>query len=312
MDERFKFKFDIYQRRFKYPLRTSYGVWKVREGIIISLEDRAGKVAQGEIAPLSWFGSETMTQALEFCQHLGKIITVADIAAIPDRLPACQFAFESAWLDLIQAQDNRQPDDLDYCYLLPAGEQALTTWQEIYQTQSATTFKWKIGVYPLATEIEILQQLVSILPPQTKLRLDANGGLNLQQARKLLEVTDTLKAIEFVEQPLPPNNFAEILQLSQEYSTSLALDESVASYEQLKYVYQRGWRGVFVIKAAIMGFPSKLNKFCQDNSLDIVFSSVFETKIGRCAILKLAQKLYHPRAVGFGVNHLLNDSASKL
>ena len=160
----------------------------------------------------------------------------------------------------------------------------------------------------MAAEIKILQQLVNILPSQTKLRLDANGGLNFQQARKLLEVTDTLKAIEFVEQPLPPDNFTEIMQLSREYSTSLALDESVASYEQLKYAYQRGWRGVFVIKAAIMGFPSKLKKFCQDNSLDIVFSSVFETKIGRCAILKLAQKLYHPRAVGFGVNHLLDNS----
>lgn len=308
MDERFKFKFDIYQRHFEYPLSTNHGVWKVRKGIIISLEDRAGQVAQGEIAPLSWFGSETMIQALEFCQHFGKTVTAEDITAIPDRLPACQFALESAWLDLIQEREKNEIATLDYCYLLPAGEQALTTWQEIYQTQSNSTFKWKIGVYPLATEIKILQQLISILPSQIKLRLDANGGLNLQQARKLLEVTDILKEIEFVEQPLPPNNFAEIMQLSQEYSTSLALDESVASYEQLKYAYQRGWRGVFVIKAAIMGFPSKLKKFCQDNSLDIVLSSVFETEIGRSAVLKLAQKLYHPRAVGFGVNHLIDDS----
>ncbi|MDJ0568724.1 MAG: o-succinylbenzoate synthase [Pleurocapsa sp. MO_192.B19] len=304
MDDKFKFKFDIYQRRFKQPLHTSHGVWQIREGIIISLIDRAGKLAQGEIAPLPWFGSETMSQALKFCQHLGETVSPEDIAEIPDRLPACQFAFESAWLNLTQIKEDSQACDLDFCYLLPAGEKALTAWQEIYQTQLNTTFKWKIGVYPLATEMAILQQLVKTFPPQIKLRLDANGGLNLQQAQKLLAVTDTLKAIEFIEQPLPPNNLAEILQLSQEHTTLLALDESVASLKQLQITYQQGWCGVFVIKAAIMGFPRKLTEFCQNNCLDFVFSSVFETEVGRSAVLKLAQELNHSRAVGFGGEYL--------
>lgn len=305
MDARFQFKFDIYQRPFKKPLHTSHGIWQIREGIIISLTDQAGKIAQGEIAPLPWFGSETREEALELCCSLGEIISINDIAAIGDRFPACQFALESAWLNLTQAQDGINPGDLNYCYLLPAGEQALTIWKEIYQAQSNTTFKWKIGVYPLAREIEILKQLVSILPAHIKLRLDANGGLNLTQARKLLTVTDTLQGIEFIEQPLPPGDFGEIVKLSQEYSTLLALDESVASYQQLKNTYQQGWQGVFVIKAAIMGFPSKLKQFCQNNSLDIVLSSVFETEIGHNAVLKLAQQLNHPRAVGFGVRHLV-------
>ena len=303
MGNRLKFKFEIYQRLFKQPLRTSHGIWQVREGVIISLRDRAGKLAQGEIAPLPWFGSENMTQALKFCRQLGDTVSITDITNIPDSLPACQFAFESAWLNLISEQEKDDILGLDYCYLLPAGEKALTTWQEIYQTQSNTTFKWKIGVDPLATEIEILKQLVNSLPTHIKLRLDANGGLNLPQTRTLLAVTDTLKAIEFVEQPLAPNNFAEILQLSQEHTTTLALDESVASFKQLQIAHQQGWRGVFVIKAAIMGFPRKLIDFCQKNSLDVVFSSVFETEVGRRAVLKLAQELNHPRAVGFGVKH---------
>jgi o-succinylbenzoate synthase len=300
MGNRFKFKFELYQRRFKQPLRTSHGVWRIREGIIISLTAQSGKTAQGEIAPLPWFGSETLAQALEFCQKLGEIVSADDIAAIPDYLPACQFAFESALLNLISTQSDIKTPHLNYCYLLPAGEQALTACQTITQTQTVNNFKWKIGVYPLDKEIEILKQLVKILPVESKLRLDANGGFNVLQAQKLLKITDKLKAIEFVEQPLPPENLTEILQLSQEYSTPLALDESVASYQQLQTIYQQGWSGIFVIKAAIMGFPSKLKQFCQDNSLDLVFSSVFETKVGRSAVLKLAQELNHPRAIGFG------------
>jgi O-succinylbenzoate synthase len=298
--DQLKFKFELYQRCFKQPLRTSHGVWQIREGIIITLTDQSGKIAQGEIAPVPWFGSETLAQALEFCQQLGEIVNATDITAIPCYLPACQFAFESALLNLIPTQPNIQTPHFNYCYLLPAGEQALTTCKKITKTQTITNFKWKIGVYPLATEIKILKRLVDILPTRSQLRLDANGGLNLAQARKLLAVTDTIKAIEFVEQPLPPEHLGEILQLSQEYSTPLALDESVASYQQLQTIYQQGWSGIFVIKAAIMGFSSQLKEFCQANSLDIVFSSVFETEIGRSAVLKLAQELNHPRAIGFG------------
>lgn len=310
MDDEIKFDFDIYQRRFKQPLRTSHGVWQIREGIIVSLRDQSGIVSQGEIAPLPWFGSETLSQAVEFCQQLGEVISKKNITAIPDNLPGCQFALESAWLNLEQNYSNQQTNQtnnqtrkLNYCYLLPAGKQALTDWKKLYQPQVVNTFKWKIGVLPLVTEIEILKQLTSSFPADIKLRLDANGGLNLSQAQQLLSVTDSLSAIEFIEQPLPPNNFADLLQLSQEYTTLLALDESVASFKQLQNTYQQGWQGVYVIKAAIMGFPRKLSQFCQDKALDIVFSSVFETEVGRNTILKMAQKLDHPRAVGFGVQH---------
>lgn len=296
-----KFQFDIYQRHFKQPLRTNHGVWQVREGAIVSLSDRAGIVSRGEIAPLPWFGSETMSQAIEFCRQLGETLTLQDILSIPDCLPCCQFALESAWLNL--RQDRSGTNDCEYCYLLPAGESALTAWQEIYQTQAATTFKWKIGVLPLATEIEILKQLTDTLPSNIKLRLDANGGLNLPQAQHLLSIADTLEAIAFVEQPLPPENLADILWLSQEHTTLLALDESVASFQQLQEVHRQGWQGIYVIKAAIMGFPSRLVEFCRERALDVVLSSVFETRIGRDAVLNLTQKLNHPRAVGFGVQH---------
>ena len=304
MSDEVKFQFDIYQRRFQHPLRTSHGIWRIREGIIVKLTNKAGIVTQGEIAPLPWFGSETMDRAIEFCQQRKGYIDQAAINLIPNSLPCCQFALKSAWLNLDQDPLVNQTRDLDYCYLLPAGEQALVTGKHLHQTQSASTFKWKIGVYPLTEEIEVLQQLTNIFPTDIKLRLDANGGLNLSQAHQLLSTTDHLQGIEFIEQPLPPNSFVDILQLSQEHSTPLALDESVASFSQLQFAHQQGWQGVYVVKAAIMGFPDRLVQFCQEQGLDVVFSSVFETEVGREAILRMAQSLPHPRAVGFGVQHL--------
>jgi o-succinylbenzoate synthase len=306
MDYELKFQFKLYQNHFKQPLQTNHGVWSIREGIIISLTNSAGITSRGEIAPLPWFGSETIAQAREFCQHLEEAITKQEIRAIPNHLPCCQFALESAYLALTQPHLACLPQALEFCYLLPAGEKALTTWQNLYQANFTNTFKWKIGVLTLAEELEILQRLTANFPSDVKLRLDANGGLNLTQTQQLLSVTDSLEAIEFIEQPMSPKHLPDILQLNQEYTTLLALDESVASFQQLQQVYDRGWRGVYIIKAAIMGFPTRLRQFCQDKNLDVVFSSVFETKVGREAVLNLTQQLAHPRAVGFGVEHLYN------
>lgn len=297
----FKFKFKLYQNHFKQPLRTSHGIWQIRQGIIISLTNQLGVTYQGEIAPLPWFGSETINEALKFCQQLRESTNIEEILAIPDTLPCCQFALESAYLAFTQIHWATPLSDLNLCYLLPAGKAALTAWQDLYQVKSAKTFKWKIGVLPLKEEIAILQQLTTELPSEVKLRLDANGGLNLAQAQQLLSVTDFLPGIEFIEQPLAITDFDSIWHLNQEHATVIALDESIASFKQLQQAHQQGWDGVYVIKAAIMGFPSRLIQFCHENNLDLVFSSVLETTIARQTVLNLAQQLNHPRALGFGV-----------
>ncbi|MEL6441112.1 MAG: o-succinylbenzoate synthase [Cyanobacteria bacterium J06621_8] len=300
-----RFKFEVYHRPFRQALHTSHGVWQTRSGIVVTLIDPSGVSTQGEIAHLPWFGTETLNQALEFCQQLGTAITLKDIKAIPDYLPCCQFALESAWLNFANHDPSNQSLNLDFCCLLPAGEAALTSWQTSYQNQNITTFKWKIGVLPMAQEIELLKQLDQVLPPTVQLRLDANGGLNFAEAQQLLNLTDTLSRIEFVEQPLAVDEIAALKQLSLTHCTPIALDESVASFQRLQSIYNQGWSGIYVIKAAIMGFPRRLIQFCQQYSLEVVFSSVFETEVGRSAVLKMAQELGHPRALGFGTKLFL-------
>ena len=305
----YRLEFSPYQRLFKRPLHTSHGIWKVRKGIIITITDAGNQIGKGEIAPLSWFGSETLEEASEFCRQLGNSVTESDIVSISDRLPACQFAFESALTSLKNYhREQTEYSSLNYAYLLPAGEAALNTWENL-STHSEATFKWKIGVHSLPEEIEIGQKLLQCLPPQAKLRLDGNGGLTLQQAKQWLELAAENQKIEFIEQPLPPHQFDQMLALSQDYPTLLALDESVANISQLEECFMKGWKGIFVIKAAIAGKPSRLRNFCQQQHLDLVFSSVFETEIGRQAALDLAVELGNPhRAIGFGVNSWLTEN----
>lgn len=327
-----QFNFRPYRRRFKPPLQTNHGVWDVRDGIIIRLTSESN-VGYGEIAPISWFGSETVEQALDFCRQLPTEFSEEIIFSIPDRFPACQFGFESAWENMLGKQLSSQqlkvknqksnfsdfrlptPDSrVFYSALLPAGKAALSTWQSLAQ-DGYSTFKWKIGVYPLAEELAVFHHLIEVLPERVKLRLDANGGLSYEEANLWLYNCDNIMAagtgveIEYIEQPLAVENLTEMQELSYYYATAIALDESVANLTQLETCYQQGWRGIFTIKPSIAGSPSRLRKFCQEHKIDAVFSSVFETIVGRQAALKLAAELsINRRAVGFGVRHWLEEN----
>ncbi|TVQ45415.1 MAG: o-succinylbenzoate synthase [Gloeocapsa sp. DLM2.Bin57] len=300
------FSFITYQRPFLTPLVTHYGTWKVREGIIIYLVDQEGRVGKGEIAPLPWFGSESLAQALLFCQELNQEkFRESTLNQIPSGLTACQFGFTTAWEDL-HSPSTVLEDSLNYSYLLPHGEKAISICQQERQ-KGRTTFKWKIAIQPLETELQIFSQLVSVLKG-AKLRLDANGGLNYQEAIAWLKIADKTGVVEFLEQPLPPREFSTMLDLSQKSNTAIALDESVATLTELETCYQQGWRGVYVVKPAIAGSPQKLKQLCQKYQLDIVFSSVFETEIGRQGILKLARELNLTRPLGFSVNQWFKEN----
>ena len=299
----YQFSFRYFSQKFTKPIITNHGVWEIRESIIIRLIDEKDHITWGEISPISWFGSETIEQALDFCRQLPQTITKEIIFSIPDKLTACQFAFESALV--VKKCTNL---NLTYSGLLPAGKSALNQWSSLWK-QGYKTFKWKIGVDNINQELEIFDLLISSLPTSATLRLDANGGLTYQQAELWLKKCDQfLPKIEFIEQPLSIDKFTEMQALSNLYLTPIALDESIANLRQLESCFQQGWRGIFVIKPGIFGSPSRLREFCKQHQIDIVFSSVFETEIGRQASLQLAAELStNNRAVGFGINHFFQQ-----
>ncbi|NJM46596.1 MAG: o-succinylbenzoate synthase [Alkalinema sp. RU_4_3] len=286
-----------YSIPFRHPLRTAHGTWSRRTGAIVTLTPPTGQPLQGEIAPLPSFGSETLAQALAWVESLQGTITTEQICAIPDPLPCCQFAFETALLPQLETSmpmANGCPE-FTIAALLPAGPTALTHWQTPYQ-RGHRTFKWKIGCFP--NELDLLGLLLAQLPRDTKLRLDANASLTLEQTLTWLDRLDRSPQIEYLEQPL--NDLETLLAIAPQFSTPLALDESIASLQQLKEAYHQGWRGVFVIKPAIVGSPKKLIEFCAKFRPDTVFSSVFETPIGRYHGINLAHHCGSDRPLGYG------------
>ncbi|AFY96629.1 o-succinylbenzoate synthase [Chamaesiphon minutus] len=302
----YQFTYSVYRRPFRQPLTTSHGTWAIREGIIIQLTDANSRAELGEIAPIPWFGSESIDRAIEWCQQVGDNITKDKIHLIPDDLPACQFGFGSALTALELPPTSTLAPKFDLSGLLPTGAAAIAQLPVLVQ-RGYSTFKWKIGVLPIAQEEAIWRQLMMAVPIDAKLRLDANGGLTQTAAERWLEICSSEARIEFIEQPLAPEEIEIAIELAAKYHTPIALDESVATFDRIQAAYARGWRGIYVIKPGIAGFPWRLAKFVTQHQLDVVFSAVMETKVGTAAALRLASDLKVTRSLGFGVEDWFDD-----
>jgi len=64
--------------------------------ILVRLEDPAGRAGYGEIAPLPWFGTETLAEAQEICGKLGDKPTDGTLDAVPARFGCVRFALAQA------------------------------------------------------------------------------------------------------------------------------------------------------------------------------------------------------------------------
>src|SRR5512133_694048 len=116
-----RFEYRAYRASFRQPLLTAHGAWPEREGIIVRLLDDAGHESLGEIAPLPDWGTETLAEALTFCAALPSTLDEHAVRTVPDSLPCCQFAFETAWEALVRPGIPVPVRTLPMATLLPAG-----------------------------------------------------------------------------------------------------------------------------------------------------------------------------------------------
>ncbi len=341
-------------RRYRLPLsvavRTAHGVMTEREGILVRLEeDKSGRVGFGEVAPLPEFGTETVDEAAAVLRMLGERVTAEQMATLGDggtgpasrstrggpRLGCVRFALAGAQAPILGPPAAAQSRPV--AALLPAGRAALEKIATLGEA-GFRTFKWKVGVAPVAEELPLLDDLCAELPPGARLRLDANGAWDRRAAERWLERCAE-RPVEYVEQPCfaPPDGASpgtlrqarmeDLLRgLAEDYPTTLALDESLAGPDDLERWLAAGWRGVFVIKLALLGDPWPVLARLRAAQADVVFSSGLETAVGAQTALRAAlawepglpagQKLNsqgskptaHPvRALGFGVWPLFAD-----
>jgi O-succinylbenzoate synthase len=293
-----------YRRRFERPLATANGPWRVREGLLVRLEDEDGRVGFGEVAPLRRAGCETLPTARRFFEELPPRLDDEGFRSIPRDLPCCRVALESARA-LINEPET--PFSFANTALLPGSELAILALERAL-SEGYKTFKIKIGVRDREDEQNVVAALLEGLPEDAELRLDANGSLGPRSLRSWLEFLRGRAGVDFIEQPMAVGEEEEAAEIGLGFQTELALDESVSAQGQLVNVASgRLWSGPLVIKPLLFGDLEELVRMAAPLNNRLIVSSVFETGVGLLTALRTAAALGVEDAVGFGTLACLND-----
>jgi O-succinylbenzoate synthase len=144
----------------------------------------------------------------------------------------------------------------------------------------------KVKISPETSE-ESIHGVLSRFPG--RLRLDANGSLDLQAARRWTEFARAQTQVEFLEQPLPVGHpgYASL------GPDKIALDESFLTPGGIV------WSGTVVVKPLLAGDWDDLLAWRATHVGTVVYSSCFETAVGRQGALWLAAQDAAAGTVGF-------------
>jgi o-succinylbenzoate synthase len=179
---------------------------------------------------------------------------------------------------------------------------------EIVTKSSCTTAKVKVAE-PNDDDVGLRRDEMRVeavrdaLGPRGKLRIDANGGWTVEQARIAIKSLDRYD-LEYVEQPV--TTLEEMAALRRTTEVRIAADESVRTAADPLRVAGIDAADLIVLKAQPLGGVRRALEVAVTARLPCVVSSAVETSVGIAAGLALAAALPDlPFACGLATIDLL-------
>jgi o-succinylbenzoate synthase len=297
------------------PAGSARHTWREREGLLLRVEDTAGRSGFGEASPLPGYSPDT----LDACERALADVDPASLGA-PDALgerlrdlPAARHALETALWDLaarragqpIWALLAREAGPAAAPSLLPLAVVLDDPALDIERARSAAaggvrTLKLKLGRTPFADELEAARALRRELGRAIELRFDVNGAWSLADARSHLRELASVRP-ELVEESVPLADLVELV----DPGVPLALDESLqhtASASALDAVVARCPIAALVLKPMTLGGFSRcleLARWARSRGVDVIVSHVYDGPVALAAAAHLALAVGSPiRAAG--------------
>jgi O-succinylbenzoate synthase len=134
---------------------------------------------------------------------------------------------------------------------------------------------------------------VSQLYPNAKIRLDANGGFDVDQALSLIRALGSIE-LEYFEQPVA--TIRQLVELRSELKSAgqqlkIAADESIRKASDPLLVAREKAADIAVIKMQPLGGIARAKAIAEESGLEIVVSSALESSLGIAQGLYLAGSL---------------------
>ncbi len=288
-----------YALPFARPLLTARGRVAERRGWVVRLKDNLGRSGFGDAAPWPGFGSSGSGVSESLMRlsagggpliglDVGTTQDVADWLAENPLPPEVAYAVELALLDLLGKQLRAPIAAL----LAPETSNEVRTHTLLTNSRliGADCVKLKIGSGPIHEDLRQVEQLRRRLDPSTRLRLDVGAGWDRDRAARALEKLEA-HDIEWVEQPLHPDDIAGTAELRRRTWLPIALDESINSPERLEEVIAAGAADVAVIKPMFVGgllMAQRLVERANEAGLSAILTNALESVVGRSGVLHLA------------------------
>jgi L-Ala-D/L-Glu epimerase / N-acetyl-D-glutamate racemase len=292
-------------------LTTSYGPSPDRRGhVFVELTADDGTVGWGEATPLPFFTGETPeTVQLVLDRHLLPRLVGEDPWDLPRlhrRLgePVAGNAAARAAIDVachdLQARAAGLPlykllgthgaESLPRTYVLSlGGRHEAVAEAKAWVGRGYRTLKMKVGG-GVAADVERVAAVRDAVGGDVRIRVDANAGYTLREARQLLRALTPL-GIEMAEQPIAAHDLDGWRQLRRATDLPLMADESLYTpADALTLVGGRlvDFLVIKLIKTGGIHDARRIAAIAQTAGVECILSTPFDTPIGAAAAIHTA------------------------
>lgn len=299
-----------------HAARNARVAWPERTSLILALTDSHGHIGLGEAAPLPGVSHESLDDARA---------ELAALAAAPHgepalHCPSVRFAWDSARLDLLGQRAGTPawaqlaesvPDRLECNALLTCKPAQWRDEVESLVARGVRTVKLKVGFVDIGIDahIDALCALDSALPAEVRLRLDANGSLEADDAAVLRQALPGNR-FEYIEDPVQAHALHTLSPDGMRWAADqLALDEPAA----VALCGARDGLAALVLKPTLLGSVADLLRTAREahaRGVDVVLTHAFEGPVAHAALVHLAfivAAYGTPRAMGLATQDVVRQ-----
>ncbi len=298
-----------YSFKLSTKLENSKTTYYTKSGWIIKLTSNEKKIGFGEVSPLHKEDLKKCAKQLDMIPSNVGLLNLSEQINIFH--PCIQSAINSALAEIngkIIFKENYYFDEIDKTAILLNHENIVSDLNEIKKRQSdigkSLTIKWKVALKNNHEEEASLEEILSQIGNNIKLRIDANGSWGREIANRWADILKDNKNVDWLEQPLCVDDIDGLTELNKKIP--IALDESL-----LKFPYLIDeWKGWQIRRPSQENNPVKLLRELENKKALISISTSFETAIGKRWLYHLSSLQLQgptPKVPGLAMNKFPNS-----
>ena len=164
--------------------------------------------------------------------------------------------------------------------------------------------KLKIKSTNIFDELERIDHITEKFNGMAKLRLDFNGAYDLPKAIRFCKMIED-KSIDYIEQPLSPESFEDMYELSLHTDIPIAADEMLTDINSAHKILENQSASVFILKPMVIGGYEDIKEIISSSKAESIrfnISSLLESNIGRLYYLHLCAALEIKDECGIATN----------